>query len=133
MSLSWVGLCGAGLPQEAVNVLQEAQLWRYAATLTANTLTGSDRAITLERWAAHIHQVCCRFVTTLVPGMSFSLVLAFHFDMDMVTVKHCCAVAMLCSGDIGSDTITVPRPETLLRPLYLKRNFVPCHTGGTSA
>ncbi|KAL3161421.1 hypothetical protein ABBQ32_010311 [Trebouxia sp. C0010 RCD-2024] len=49
-------LCSAGLPQEAVIVLQEAQLWRYAATLTANTLTGSDRAITLERWAAHIHQ-----------------------------------------------------------------------------
>ena len=50
-------MVSAGLPQEAVNVLQEAQLWRYAATLTANTLTGSDRAITLERWAAHIHQV----------------------------------------------------------------------------
>ncbi|KAL0025839.1 hypothetical protein WJX79_004992, partial [Trebouxia sp. C0005] len=44
------------LSQEAVNVLQEAQLWRYAATLTANTLSGSDRAITLERWASHIHQ-----------------------------------------------------------------------------
>jgi len=50
-------LSAAGLPQEAVNVLQEAQLWRYAATLTANTLSGSDRAITLERWASHIHQV----------------------------------------------------------------------------
>lgn len=47
----------AGLPQEAVAALQEAQLWRYAAGLTANTLTASDRAISLERWAAHIQQV----------------------------------------------------------------------------
>lgn len=52
----WAG--DAGLPQEAVAVLQEGQLWRYAAGLTANALTAADRAISLERWAAHIHQVC---------------------------------------------------------------------------
>lgn len=31
-------LCSAGLPQEGVAALQEAGLWRYAATLTAHTL-----------------------------------------------------------------------------------------------
>lgn len=37
--------------------LQEAGLWRYAATLTAHTLKGDERAAALERWAAHVHQV----------------------------------------------------------------------------
>ena len=50
-------LC-AGLPQEGVAALQEAGLWRYAATLTAHTLKGGERAAALERWAAHVHQVC---------------------------------------------------------------------------
>ncbi|KAK9829709.1 hypothetical protein WJX72_007460 [[Myrmecia] bisecta] len=49
-------LCSAGLPQEAVALLQEAGLWKYASTLAANTLTGGDQAAALERWAAHIHQ-----------------------------------------------------------------------------
>ena len=52
--LSWLR---AGLPQEGVTALQEAGLWRYAATLTAHTLKGNERAAALERWAAHIHQV----------------------------------------------------------------------------
>ena len=47
----------AGLPQEGVAALQEAGLWRYAATLTAHTLKGDERAAALERWAAHVHQV----------------------------------------------------------------------------
>lgn len=50
------GIC-AGLPQEGVAALQEAGLWRYAATLTAHTLKGDERAAALERWAAHVHQV----------------------------------------------------------------------------
>lgn len=50
--------CGraAGLPNEAVAVLQEAGLWRYAATLAALQLSGDEKAAALERWAAHIHQ-----------------------------------------------------------------------------
>lgn len=35
-------LCSAGLPQEGVAALQEAGLWRYAATLTAHTLKGDE-------------------------------------------------------------------------------------------
>ena len=42
--------------------LQEAGLWRYAATLTAHTLKGDECAAALERWAAHVHQV--RFAHT---------------------------------------------------------------------
>ena len=48
--------CRAGLPNEAVAALQEAGLWRYAATLVAHALSGDERAAALERWAAHIHQ-----------------------------------------------------------------------------
>ena len=53
--LSWLR---AGLPQEGVTALQEAGLWRYAATLTAHTLKGNERAAALERWAAQVHEVC---------------------------------------------------------------------------
>ncbi|BDA45713.1 probable WD repeat-containing protein 11 at C-terminar half [Coccomyxa sp. Obi] len=49
-------LCSAGLPQEGVAALQEAGLWRYAATLTAHTLKGDERSAALDRWAAHVHQ-----------------------------------------------------------------------------
>lgn len=73
-------MVAAGLPQEAVIVLQEAQLWRYAATLTANTLTGSDRAITLERWAAHIHQVSCyAAVSPAIPLLTCVLLGSVNF------------------------------------------------------
>ncbi len=44
-------LCSAGLPQEGVAALQEAGLWRYAATLTAHTLKGDERSAALDRWA----------------------------------------------------------------------------------
>ncbi len=47
-----------GLPQEGATLLQEAGLWRYAATLAANMLSGDERAASLERWATHLHQVC---------------------------------------------------------------------------
>ncbi len=36
--------------------LQEAGLWRYAATLAARALSGDEKAAALERWALHIHQ-----------------------------------------------------------------------------
>eukprot|EP00884_Botryococcus_braunii_P018245 jgi/Botrbrau1/5103/Bobra.0128s0014.1 len=49
-------LVSAGLPQEAAVLLQEAGLWRYAATLAANMLSGDERAASLERWASHLHQ-----------------------------------------------------------------------------
>ncbi len=51
----WCGGC-AGLPQEGVAALQEAGLWRYAATLTAHTLKGDERSAALDRWAAHVQQ-----------------------------------------------------------------------------
>lgn len=52
----WFERGSAGLPQEAAGLLQEAGLWRYAATLAANMLTGDERAASLERWASHLHQ-----------------------------------------------------------------------------
>ncbi|CAD7702710.1 unnamed protein product [Ostreobium quekettii] len=47
-------LCSAGLPQEAVGLLQDAGLWEYAATLVSVSLRGSDRAQALARWAQHV-------------------------------------------------------------------------------
>ena len=47
----------AGLASEAVALLQEGHLWRYASTLAAHRLQGEQQAAALERWAAHIHQV----------------------------------------------------------------------------
>ena len=47
----------AGLASEAVSLLQEGHLWRYASTLAAHRLQGEQQAAALERWAAHIHQV----------------------------------------------------------------------------
>lgn len=44
----------AGLAQEAVNLLQDAGLWDYAATLTAVSLKGQERAQALVRWAYHV-------------------------------------------------------------------------------
>jgi len=46
--------CAAGLNADAVNVLQEAGLWRYAACLTAASLSDVPRAQALQRWAHHI-------------------------------------------------------------------------------
>lgn len=43
---------------EAVNVLQDNGLWKYAATLAAHALKRDEQAAALERWAVHIHQVC---------------------------------------------------------------------------
>lgn len=79
-------------------MLQEAQLWRYAATLTANTLSGSDRAITLERWASHIHQVSIPPRCTLLllkTSVFFSPVLYWT-----LTVCHhmACLQRMSCSA-----------------------------------
>jgi hypothetical protein len=39
-------------------VLQDAGLWRYAATLAAGSLPDSAQAAVLDRWSAHIAQVC---------------------------------------------------------------------------
>jgi hypothetical protein len=39
-------------------VLQDAGLWRYAATLAAGSLPASAQAAVLDRWSAHIAQVC---------------------------------------------------------------------------
>ena len=39
-------------------MLQEAGMWRYAATLTAQTLEPAERSAALERWATHKHQAC---------------------------------------------------------------------------
>lgn len=41
-------------------MLQEAGLWRYAATLAAGSLAPAARAAVLDRWAAQAHQVSCR-------------------------------------------------------------------------
>ena len=46
-----------GLPMEAVNVLQDNGLWRYAATLAAHALKRDEQSAALERWAVHLHQV----------------------------------------------------------------------------
>lgn len=46
--------CAAGLYSEAVAQLQECGLWRYAASLTAHALSGTDRAVALSRWAVHV-------------------------------------------------------------------------------
>lgn len=48
----------AGLVAEAAAVLQDAGLWRYAATLAAGSLPVSAQAAVLDRWSAHIAQVC---------------------------------------------------------------------------
>ncbi|KAK9863395.1 hypothetical protein WJX84_011255 [Apatococcus fuscideae] len=49
-------LAAAGLPAEAASLLQEAGLWRYAASLAAHALKGSEKSNTLERWANHTLQ-----------------------------------------------------------------------------
>ncbi|KAK9867753.1 hypothetical protein WJX84_002654 [Apatococcus fuscideae] len=49
-------LAAAGLPAEAASLLQEAGLWRYAASLAAHALKGSEKSATLERWANHTLQ-----------------------------------------------------------------------------
>jgi hypothetical protein len=48
--------CSAGLNADAVQVLQEAGLWQLAAGLIARTLTGTERAQALCRWAGHVLQ-----------------------------------------------------------------------------
>jgi hypothetical protein len=48
--------CSAGLNADAVQVLQEAGMWQLAAGLTARTLTGTERAQALGRWAGHVLQ-----------------------------------------------------------------------------
>ena len=58
----------AGLPAEAVSVLQEAGEWRYAATLMAATLTAKDLAPALERWAHHVLEV--GFVLRVACGLT---------------------------------------------------------------
>lgn len=47
-------LCLSGLPQDAVDLLQDSGLWRYAATLTASRLDGVDHAHSCQRWAQHV-------------------------------------------------------------------------------
>ena len=39
-------------------MLQDAGLWRYAATLAAGSLPPSAQAAVLDRWSTHIAQVC---------------------------------------------------------------------------
>jgi hypothetical protein len=34
----------------------QAGLWRYASTLVAHSLSGSERAMALQRWAHHVAQ-----------------------------------------------------------------------------
>lgn len=46
--------CSAGLNADAVALLQEAGMWQAAAALTARTLTGTERAQALSRWASHV-------------------------------------------------------------------------------
>ena len=38
-------------------MLQDAGLWRYAATLAAGSLPDSAQAAVLDRWSTHIAQV----------------------------------------------------------------------------
>ena len=47
----------AGLPAQAVGVLQDGGLWRYAGTLTAGGLEPAHAAAALERWAGHVQTV----------------------------------------------------------------------------
>lgn len=49
-------LCSSGLRGEAAAVLQEAGLWRYAATLAAQ-LPPAAAAAALDNWAHHMQQV----------------------------------------------------------------------------
>lgn len=51
-------LCSSGLRAEAAAVLQEAGLWRYAATLAAQ-LPPAAAAAALDNWAHHMQQVLC--------------------------------------------------------------------------
>ncbi|GIM02415.1 hypothetical protein Vretimale_7287, partial [Volvox reticuliferus] len=44
----------AGLHAEAALVLQESGMWRLASVMTAHSLTGTERAQTLQRWALHV-------------------------------------------------------------------------------
>ena len=56
-------LCSSGLPMDAAAVLQEAGLWRYAATLAAQ-LPPSAAAAALDNWAHHMQQACPRYAAT---------------------------------------------------------------------
>lgn len=46
-----------GLVAEAAAVLQDAGLWRYAATLAAGSLPPAAQAAVLDRWSTHALQV----------------------------------------------------------------------------
>ena len=52
-------------------MLQEAGLWRYAATLAALQLSGDEKAAALERWAAHIHQARPHRISEIQSGDTY--------------------------------------------------------------
>ena len=74
--------------------LQEAGLWRYAATLTAHTLKGDERAAALERWAAHVHQV--RFAHTHSTALQHAHLCA----------ESCCWLEILAAQEASCSVMT---------------------------
>jgi hypothetical protein len=47
-------MCSTGQDADAVTILQDAGLWQYAATLAARSLSGTERAQALSRWAGYV-------------------------------------------------------------------------------
>jgi len=47
-------MCATGEFNDAVNILQDAGMWSYAAALAAGSLSHAARAAPLDRWALHV-------------------------------------------------------------------------------
>ena len=47
-------MCATGEFDDAVNILQDAGLWWYAAVLAAGSLSHGTRGAAVERWASHV-------------------------------------------------------------------------------
>jgi hypothetical protein len=47
-------MCATGEFDDAVNILQDAGMWSYAAALAAGSLPHAARAVPLDRWASHV-------------------------------------------------------------------------------
>jgi len=47
-------MCATGEFDDAVNILQDAGMWSYAAALAAGSLLHAARAAPLDRWATHV-------------------------------------------------------------------------------
>jgi hypothetical protein len=84
----------AGLPAQAVGVLQDGGLWRYGGTLTASALEPAHAAAALERWAGHVQTVRVH-----VPSLTCTLATNAHARAN--TSKCLCAMGNDCCNCAG--------------------------------